>query len=76
LRRRFDLDGIRDLVLGAGLRPMSVHGVRIFADSAPTALLEGDVEAAEDLVGLEHAVATDPAYLTVATSLHVLAEKP
>jgi SAM-dependent methyltransferase len=76
LRRRFDLDGIRDLVVAAGLRPMSVHGVRIFADSAPTALLEGDVEAAEDLVALEHAVATDPAYLTVATSLHVLAEKP
>jgi hypothetical protein len=52
-----------------------VHGVRIFADSAPAALLEGDVAAAEDLVALEHAVATDPAYLPVATSLHVLAEK-
>ncbi len=76
LRRRFTLDGIQSLVAAAGLRATSVHGVRIFADSAPTALLEGDVEAAEDLVALEHAVATDPAYLSVATSLHVLAEKP
>jgi SAM-dependent methyltransferase len=76
LRRRFTLDGIRDLVVAAGLRPTSVHGVRIFADSAPAALLEADVEAAESLVALEHAVATDPLYLSIATSLHVLAEKP
>jgi SAM-dependent methyltransferase len=76
LRRRFTLDGIQAVVAGAGLRPTSVHGVRIFADSAPAALLEGDIEAADDLVALEHAVATDRAYLSVATSLHVLAEKP
>jgi hypothetical protein len=76
LRRRFTLDGIRDLVVAAGLRPTSVHGVRIFADSAPTSLLETDVEAAEALVALEHAVATDPSYLSIASSLHVLAEKP
>jgi SAM-dependent methyltransferase len=75
LRRRFTLDGIQGLVVAAGLRPTSVHGVRIFADSAPAALLEGDADAAEDLVALEHAVATDPSYLSVATSLHVLAEK-
>ncbi|MGN6472425.1 MAG: methyltransferase domain-containing protein [Mycobacteriales bacterium] len=75
LRRRFTVAGISELVASAGLRSISIHGVRIFADSAPTALLEGDVAAAEDLVALEHAVATDPAYLTVATSLHVLAEK-
>lgn len=76
LRRRFSADGIHALLASAGLRPTSVHGVRIFADSAPAALLEGDVEAAEELVALERAVATDPAYLPVATSLHVLAEKP
>jgi SAM-dependent methyltransferase len=75
LRRRFTLDGIQALVGAAGLRPVSVHGVRIFADTAPTALLEGDVDSAEDLVALEHAVATNPAYLSMATSLHVLAEK-
>lgn len=76
LRRRFTVEAIQTLVADAGLRALSVHGVRIFADSAPTALLEGDVAAAEELVALEHAVATDPSYLPVATSLHVLAEKP
>lgn len=76
LRRRFTLDGIRDLVGASGLRPVSVHGVRIFADIAPAALIEGDVAAAEELVALEHSVATDPAYLSMATSLHLLAEKP
>ncbi len=76
VRRRFTVDGVGRLVAEAGLRPVSVHGVRIFADSAPAAVLEGDVAAAQDLVALEHAVATDPAYLPVATSLHVLAEKP
>jgi SAM-dependent methyltransferase len=76
LRRRFTLAGIHELLAGSGLRPVSVHGIRIFADSAPAALLETDVQAAEELVALEHAVASDPAYLSVATSLHVLAEKP
>ncbi|HVU61979.1 MAG TPA: methyltransferase domain-containing protein [Mycobacteriales bacterium] len=76
LRRRFTPEGIQRLVAAAGLRTVSVHGVRIFADNAPTALLEGDIEAATDLVALEHAVATDPSYLPIATSLHVLAEKP
>jgi SAM-dependent methyltransferase len=76
LRRRYTMEGVQALVADAGLRPVSVHGVRIFADSAPNSLLETDPQAAEDLVALEHAVATEPAFLSVATSLHVLAEKP
>jgi hypothetical protein len=30
----------------------------------------------QDLVALEHAAAADPAYATIATALHVLAELP
>lgn len=76
LRRRFSAAGIQALLADAGLRSRSVHGIRIFADNAPTALLETDVTAAEELVALEHAVATDPSYLPLATAIHVLAEKP
>ncbi|HWC35751.1 MAG TPA: methyltransferase domain-containing protein [Mycobacteriales bacterium] len=76
LRRRFTVAGIQSLVAASGLRPRTTHGVRIFADAAPAALLEGDVSAAEELVALEQAVAADPSYLSMATALHVLAEKP
>jgi SAM-dependent methyltransferase len=75
LRRRFSLAELEDLIISAGLHPRSAHGVRIFADAAPQALLELEPQSLEDLIALERAAADDPAYLAVATSLHVLAER-
>jgi S-adenosylmethionine-dependent methyltransferase len=75
LRRRFTLPELHDLLAGVGLEVCSSHGVRVFADTAPAALLDGDAAAVADLVALERAAAADPAYTAVATQLHVLAER-
>lgn len=76
LRRRFTVDGLNELVTAVGLQPQSVHGVRVFADSAPDAVLDADPSALDELLALEAAAAADPAYLGAAAALHVLALKP
>jgi SAM-dependent methyltransferase len=75
LQRRFTVPELHDLIVTAGMRPRTTHGVRVFADHAPQALLDIDPQAMADLIALEHAAAEDPAYLAVASSLHVLAER-
>jgi SAM-dependent methyltransferase len=76
LARRFSMAELEELVATAGLRPRTAHGVRIFADIAPAALLDVDPKAFDDLIALEHAASDDPAYAAMATSLHVLADRP
>jgi SAM-dependent methyltransferase len=75
LARRFTLGQVEQLVRDAGLQPMSTHGIHVFADAAPAALLDGDPQALDDLVALERAAAADPAYAAIATQLHVLARR-
>jgi SAM-dependent methyltransferase len=75
LARRFTLPELHGLIAEAGLEVHSSHGVRIFADAVPAALLDGDTQVVDDLVALERAAAEDPAYIAVATQLHVLAER-
>ena len=65
---------LEQLVAEAGLRSRSVHGIRIFADVAPAALVDIDPRAVADLIALERAAAEDPAYASIATGLHVLAD--
>jgi S-adenosylmethionine-dependent methyltransferase len=76
LIRRFTMAELETLVAGAGLRPRVSHGVRVFADIAPAALLDIDPRAVDDLIALEHAASDDPAYAAIATALHVLADQP
>jgi S-adenosylmethionine-dependent methyltransferase len=76
LSRRFSMAELEALVAEAGLRPRAAHGVRIFADIAPAALLDIDPKAFDDLIALERAASDDPAYAAMATSLHVLADRP
>jgi SAM-dependent methyltransferase len=76
MARRFTMTELELLISQAGLRPRISHGVRVFADIAPAALLDIDPRAVEDLIALEQAAAEDPAYATIATALHVLADLP
>jgi S-adenosylmethionine-dependent methyltransferase len=76
LLRRFTMDELELLVDGAGLQRRASHGVRVFADIAPAALLDIDPRAVDDLIALEHSASDDSAYAVVATALHVLAEQP
>jgi SAM-dependent methyltransferase len=75
LLRRFTLDELELLLGAAGLHVQTVHGVRIFADTVPPALLDGDAQAADDLLALERAAAERPDYLALATQLHLLARR-
>ena len=73
--RRFDTDGLVALVDAAGLTVEAVHGVRVFADLVPGAVLDAEPGAAEALRELELAAAARPPFRDVAAQLHVLARR-
>ncbi|MGN6782725.1 MAG: methyltransferase [Marmoricola sp.] len=73
--RRFDAEELRALVESAGLAVRDVHGVRVFVDLVPSALLDAEPGATEALLALERAAAERPEYLAVASQLHVLARR-
>ncbi|MEH6379826.1 methyltransferase [Streptomyces sp. KLMMK] len=73
--RRFTAEQLTELVTAAGLEAGAVHGVRVFADLVPGVLLDAEPGAREALAQLEAAAAALPAFHSVATQLHVLAER-
>jgi S-adenosylmethionine-dependent methyltransferase len=73
--RRFTLPGLAGLIEEAGLRPGAAHGVRIFADLVPSALVDADPGAADALRSLEMAAAAQPAFRDIAAQLHVLGRR-
>ena len=73
--RRFTSDEIAGLLAGAGLTIDTVHGIRVFADLVPGALVDVEPGAAQALAELEQAVAERPEYLPLATQLHVVAHR-
>ncbi|MBO8186071.1 methyltransferase [Streptomyces spirodelae] len=74
--RRFTPEQLTALVTSTGLEVISVHGVRIFADLVPGALVDTEPDALEALARLEAAAAELPDFQSVASQLHVLAEVP
>lgn len=74
--RRFTPEQLTALVTGTGLEVVSVHGVRIFADLVPGALVDTGTDAQEALTRLEAAAAELPDFQSIAGQLHVLAEVP
>ena len=72
---RFTHDEVVDLLAAAGLQPVSVQAVRVFADLVPGSLLDLEPGATTALVELERAVATRPEYLPLAAQLHVIASR-
>ncbi|MBO0656607.1 methyltransferase domain-containing protein [Streptomyces triculaminicus] len=75
LARRFTADQLSGLVADAGLEVSAVHGVRVFADLVPGVLVDAEPGAMDALLRLEAAAAELPAFHSVATQLHVLAER-
>ncbi len=71
--RRFTLAEVRLLLEGAGFAPLSVQGVRVFADLVPGSLLDLEPGATAALVELERAACELPEYRPLATQLHLLA---
>ncbi|HET6633837.1 MAG TPA: methyltransferase [Streptomyces sp.] len=74
--RRFTGEQLTDLVAGTGLDVVGVHGVRVFTDLVPGALVDAEPDALDALAKLEAAAAALPAFQSVASRLHVLAEVP
>lgn len=75
LPRRFEYAQILGLVEDAGFAVDAVHGVRVFADSVPSAVVDSDPVAYGQLVELEKLVAGRPEYAAWAAQLHVLAHR-
>lgn len=73
--RRFTADHLTQLVLAAGLEVTAVHGVRVFADLVPGVLVDTEPGALDALLRLEEAAAALPSFHSIATQLHVLAER-
>ncbi|MEU7160040.1 class I SAM-dependent methyltransferase [Streptomyces chrestomyceticus] len=73
--RRFTAEQLTELVSDTGMRVGAVHGVRIFADLVPGVLVDTEPGAMDALLKLEAAAAEQPAFHSVATQLHVLAER-
>ncbi|HKG50633.1 MAG TPA: hypothetical protein VKB14_09345, partial [Actinomycetales bacterium] len=65
------------LLTASGLTPRQLHGVRLFSDLVPEALLDGD-EIRTALLALEQAAGahpTQPGLAALATQLHVVASR-
>ncbi len=73
--RRFTADEVTAVLDAAGLDTEALQGVRVFVDLVPSSLVDLEPGAAEALVELEHAVATRPEYLTLATQIHAVATR-
>lgn len=75
VQRRFSLDELTRLLVGAGLGDPEVHGVRIFTELVSGSVLDSDPAAFEALVRLEVAAAERSPYREIATQLHLLAAR-
>lgn len=71
--RRFTEPGVVAALDATGYDVETVHGVRVFADLVPSALVDGEPGAADALLRLEAEAANRPELRAVATQLHVLA---
>lgn len=72
---RFERTELVAMLGEAGLAVTAVHGVRVFGDLVPGALLDGDPAASEALLALELAASLRSPYRDIATHLHVLARR-
>jgi SAM-dependent methyltransferase len=73
--RRFTADEVTALLAGAGFEVGSVHGIRVFADLVPGALLDLEPGTTAALLELERAVSERREYLPLATQLHLVASR-
>jgi SAM-dependent methyltransferase len=73
--RRFDRAGLLALFDAEPVRVLALHGVRLFTDLLPGALVDGDAEAAAALLDLERAASEHPDLAAVAAGLHVVLQR-
>jgi S-adenosylmethionine-dependent methyltransferase len=75
--RRFDAAALRAMVQATGLEVLDVHGVRLFSDLVPSALLDSEADRAA-LLDLEHAASRHPDFGflgQLGAAVHLLARR-
>ncbi|WP_392542302.1 class I SAM-dependent methyltransferase [Oryzobacter telluris] len=76
--RRFDESGVLELLAAHGLTPVDSHGVRIFSDLVPSALVDSEADRTA-LLSLEAVASTHPTHAALLGALgsvrHVLATR-
>jgi len=75
LLRRFDTEGLRELLIDAGLSVELIQGTGALADVVPGQVLEQSPGAAETLAELELRVATIGPLRDIATRLHAIGRR-
>ncbi|MGL5851178.1 MAG: class I SAM-dependent methyltransferase [Phycicoccus sp.] len=75
--RRYDESAVLEMLRTHGLLPVDVHGVRVFADLVPSALVDADPGRA-GLLALEEAAVRHPDHQlgALGSALHVVATRP
>ncbi|HVN13688.1 MAG TPA: methyltransferase domain-containing protein [Kineosporiaceae bacterium] len=73
--RRFDRAALLALFEAEPVRLRAVHGVRLFTDLLPGALVDGDLEAGQALLDLERATSGHPELAAVSAQLHVVLQR-
>jgi 2-polyprenyl-3-methyl-5-hydroxy-6-metoxy-1,4-benzoquinol methylase len=73
--RRFTADELTGMVADAGFEVGSVHGIRVFADLVPGALLDLEPGTTAALLELERAVSDRAEYLPLAAQIHLVASR-
>jgi S-adenosylmethionine-dependent methyltransferase len=76
LRRRFDVEGIGELLGRAGLIVESTTGVGVLSGLVSGAVMQAVAGGDGELAGLEAAATVHPALLQIAADLHVVARRP
>ena len=71
--RRYVADELAEQLGRAGLRAVSVAGLRTFADLVPGALVDGEPGARERLFALERLVSTSSDFSGISAGLHTIA---
>jgi S-adenosylmethionine-dependent methyltransferase len=73
--RRFDRASLLGLFDAEPVRLRAAHGVRLFTDLLPGALVDGDVEAGQALLDLERAASAHRELAAVSAQLHVVLQR-
>jgi SAM-dependent methyltransferase len=72
---RYDVRSLPAAIESAGLEVVAIHGIRVFSDLVPGALLEHDPGAVHALLALERAAATHADVHPIAARLHAVARR-
>jgi hypothetical protein len=76
LQRRFDTDGLQQVLTAAGLTVELVQGQAVLSDLVPGSVLENSPRAADAMAELERVAALRPPLRDIATRLHAIGRLP